>query len=136
MIPRLAAALILTLGMPTAGFPAPAGQAVFNVRDFGATGLKSGSAQAAIQKAVDACAAAGGGTVYVPPGAYSTGTIILRSHIRFFVEAGATIYSIKDKAAFPKDAPFLRRGPGRHHPRRPRHDRRPGRLRIQAQGQP
>jgi polygalacturonase len=106
MIPRLAAALILILGLPLAGFPAPAGQAVFNVRDFGATGLKAGSAQAAIQKAVDACASAGGGTVYVPPGAYSTGTIWLRSHVRFFVEAGATIYSIKDKAAFPKEALF------------------------------
>jgi polygalacturonase len=103
MIARLAAALILSLGLPLAGLSAPAGQAVFNVRDFGATGLKAGSAQAAIQKAVDACAAAGGGTVYVPPGAYSTGTIHLRSHVRFFVEAGATIYSIKDKAAFPQD---------------------------------
>ncbi len=80
-----------------------AGTAVFNIRDFGATGLKAGSAQAAIQRAVDACAAAGGGTVYVPPGEYSTGTIYLRSHVRFFVEAGATIYSIKEKAAFAKD---------------------------------
>jgi polygalacturonase len=86
---------------------APAnGPAVFNIRDYGATGLKAGSAQAAIQRAVDACAAAGGGIVYVPPGEYSTGTIFLRSHVRFEVEAGATIYSIKDKAAFPKDALF------------------------------
>ena len=83
-----------------------AGQKIFNIRDFGATGTKAGSAQAAIQKAVDACAAAGGGQVYVPPGQYATGTIHLRSHVRFFVEAGATIYSIKNKAAFDKDALF------------------------------
>jgi hypothetical protein len=78
----------------------------YNVRDFGAKGIKAESAQASIQRAVDACAAAGGGMVYVPPGAYSTGTIHLKSHIRFFVEAGAVVYSIKDKAAFDKDALF------------------------------
>ena len=33
--------------------------AVFNVRDFGAAGKKEQNAQGAIQKAVDACAAAG-----------------------------------------------------------------------------
>jgi hypothetical protein len=80
--------------------------AVFNIKDFGATGLKSDNAQAAIERAVNACAAAGGGLVYVPPGDYSTGTIHLRSHVRFFVEAGATIYSIKSKEAFDKDALF------------------------------
>jgi hypothetical protein len=80
--------------------------AVFNIRDFGATGLKSDKAQSAIQKALDACAAAGGGLVYVPPGEYSTGTIHLRSRVRFFIEAGATLYSIKEKAAFDKDALF------------------------------
>jgi len=78
--------------------------AVFNIKDYGATGNKTDSAQAAIQKAIDACAEAGGGMVYVPPGEYSSGTIHLRSHVRFFVEAGATIYSIKDKNAFDKDA--------------------------------
>ena len=65
--------------------------AVFNIKDFGATGLKSDNARAAIERAVNACAAAGGGLVYVPPGDYSTGTIHLRSHVRFLVEAGATI---------------------------------------------
>jgi hypothetical protein len=78
----------------------------FNIRDYGATGIKEENAQSAIQKAIDACAEAGGGTVYVPPGAYSTGTLHLRSHVRFHVEAGATIYSIKDKSAFDKDALF------------------------------
>ena len=84
----------------------PAESPVFNIRDFGATGAKADDAGPAIRKAVEACAAAGGGLVYVPPGAYSSGTIHLRSHIRFFVEAGATLYSIKEKAAFDKDALF------------------------------
>ena len=82
------------------------GLAIFNVKDYGATGKKAANAQAAIQKTIDACAAAGGGMVYVPPGEYSTGTLYLRSHVRFHVESGATIYSIKDKNAFSKDALF------------------------------
>jgi polygalacturonase len=85
--------------------PAP-GAGTYNIRDYGATGLKQDSAQAAIQKAVDACAAAGGGTVLVPPGDYSTGTIFLRSHVRVFLESGATIFSIKVKSAFPKESLF------------------------------
>jgi hypothetical protein len=110
MLSRYAALALAVAGFLLSPAPAaaaqPAGPTVFNVRDYGATGLKAGSAQAAIQKAVDACGAAGGGTVYVPPGEYSTGTILLRSRVRFLVEAGATIFSIKDKAAFPKDALF------------------------------
>ncbi len=82
------------------------GLAVFDVKAFGATGRKTDNARAAIQKAVDACAAAGGGMVYLPPGEYSSGTIHLRSRVRFFLEAGATLYSIKDKNAFDKDALF------------------------------
>jgi polygalacturonase len=92
-------------GPAAAALPAlEQGPKVFNVRDYGATGRKAESAQAAIQKAVDACAAAGGGMVYMPPGEYSSGTIHLRSHVRLFVEAGATVWSIKQKAAFDKDS--------------------------------
>lgn len=79
---------------------------VFNVKDYGATGEKSQNARQAIQKAIEACAAAGGGLVYFPPGDYSTGTIHLRSQVRIFIEAGATVYSIKDKSAFDRDALF------------------------------
>jgi len=107
-IPVLAYVLIMgARHAPAAGRPVlDIPSSVFNVRDYGATGNREGSSQAAIQKAIDACAAAGGGMVYVPPGSYSTGTLHLRSHVRVFVEAGAVIYSIKDKAAFDKDALF------------------------------
>ena len=80
--------------------------AVFNVREYGATGTQQDTAQAAIQQAIDACAAAGGGVVCFPPGAYTSGTLHLRSHVRLFVEAGATIYSSKEPAAFDKPALF------------------------------
>ncbi len=89
-------------GRPASRAAAP--DAVFNIRDFGATGVKDDLAQEAIQAAVDACAAAGGGTVLVPPGDYTSGTIHLRSHVRLCVEAGATVYSLHDKSRFDKDA--------------------------------
>jgi hypothetical protein len=103
--------LLLTISLAPGSAAERSGTAaVFNVRDFGATGNKGESAQAAIQKAVDACASAGGGTVLVPPEEYATGTIHLRSHVRFQIEAGATVYSIKRKEVFDKDALFYGEG--------------------------
>ena len=90
----------------------PTAQAVFNVRTFGASGQKADSAQAAIQAAIDAAAAAGGGMVYLPPGDYTTGTLRLKSHVRVFLEAGATIWSSKNPADFDKALFF---GEGVHH---------------------
>ncbi len=79
---------------------------VFNVKDFGATGIKTDKAREAIQKAVDACAEAGGGMVYLPPGEYTSGTIHLRSHVRFFIESGATFFASREKPDYDKDALF------------------------------
>jgi hypothetical protein len=95
-------------GMVTGRIDLPAKQAmlVFNVRDYGANGVKEESAQAAIQRAIDACAAAGGGTVYFPPGVYTSGTIHLRSHVRILLDAGATLYSSKDRASFDRHGLF------------------------------
>src|SRR5262249_13342381 len=45
----------------------------------------------AINDAFEACAAAGGGQVLVPPGRYLSGTIHLRSHSTFFLSAGAIL---------------------------------------------
>lgn len=89
---------------------AAVGTAVFNVRNYGATGNKADSAHAAIQKAVDVCAAAGGGMVYLPPGDYTSGTIKLRSHVRFHIEAGATLFASMDYKTFDKGALFYGEG--------------------------
>ncbi len=80
--------------------------AVYNVCNYGASGNKEDNAQGAIHKAIEACATAGGGTVYFPPGAYTTGTIHMRSNVRIFVEAGATIFSSKEPATFDQRALF------------------------------
>ena len=44
---------------------------IFSVKDFGAVGDGSTSDTAAIQAAINACGAAGGGTVYFPAGTYA-----------------------------------------------------------------
>jgi polygalacturonase len=97
-------AVVAVAGRPVPAGGGQAGARVFNIRDFGATGIKADNARPAVQKAIDACAAAGGGTVLVPAGEYSSGTIHLRSHVRLFLDAGATVFSSKDKTAFDKDA--------------------------------
>src|SRR5262245_48243619 len=79
---------------------------IFDVRDLGATGVKADDARPALQRAIDECAAAGGGTVLVPPGEYTSGTLVLRSHVTIRVEGGATIFSSKREGAFPQDALF------------------------------
>jgi len=78
-------------------------EAVFNVKDNGATGRKSDDARPAIQKALDAAGAAGG-TVYLPPGEYTSGTLHLRSHVRLLIDSGATLYASLDGKAFDKAA--------------------------------
>lgn len=73
--------------------------AIHNVRDYGATGTRKQSSKettAAIQKAIDTCAEKGGGMVYVGPGQYVTGPLNLKSNVRFYIEAGATIYGSRD----------------------------------------
>jgi hypothetical protein len=81
------------------------GVRTFNVKNYGATGDKADDARKAIQSAVEACAKAGGGTVYLPPGEYTSGTIHLRSHVRLLIDAGATLYASTDPAAY--DQPTL-----------------------------
>ena len=49
--------------------------AVFNVRDFGAMGDGTNKDTVAFQKALDACAVAGGGDVIVPAGNYLIGSV-------------------------------------------------------------
>jgi len=84
--------------------PAAAAEAIFNIKDYGATGRKSDDARPAIQKAIDTAGAAGGGTVYLPPGEYTSGTLHLRSHVRMLIDSGATLFASLDSKAFDKAA--------------------------------
>jgi hypothetical protein len=59
--------------------------AVFNVKDYGAKGDSSVDDRPAIQRAVDACAAVGGGTVYVPAGNYRLDTGVVPSGSYYWI---------------------------------------------------
>ena len=65
--------------------------AVFDPRAFGAAGDGRTKDSPAIQRAIDACTAAGGGIVYCSPGTYLCGTVTLKSNVTLYLEAGATI---------------------------------------------
>jgi hypothetical protein len=77
---------------------APSG--AFNVRQYGATGKRADNATKAIQAAIDACTAAGGGVVYVPSGEYTTGSIHLKDNVNLYLEGGATLFLSQNAADF------------------------------------
>jgi polygalacturonase len=64
---------------------------VFDVRAFGATGDGRTIDSDAINRAIDAAAAAGGGTVVFPAGTYASHSIRLRSHVGLFLGQGAVL---------------------------------------------
>jgi len=70
---------------------APAGHGTFDVRTYGATGDGSTLDTGAINKAIDAAAAAGGGTVLFPAGNYLSYSIHLKSNIVLQLDQGATV---------------------------------------------
>ncbi|HEY5381278.1 MAG TPA: glycoside hydrolase family 28 protein [Acidobacteriaceae bacterium] len=67
------------------------GAAVFDVRTYGATGDGKTMDSPAINRAIDAAAAAGGGVVLFPAGAYLSFSIHLHSHIQLRLEPGSAI---------------------------------------------
>jgi hypothetical protein len=80
--------------------PAP----VFDPRSFGARGDGATSDQAAIQQAIDA-AASTGGSVVLTDGRFLSGTLTLRSHMTFYVDASATLLGSTSAADYPAQAP-------------------------------
>ena len=63
----------------------------FEVRRFGAVGDGKAVDTAAINKAIEEAAGAGGGTVVFAPGTYLSGSIHLRSHVALVIDHGATV---------------------------------------------
>ncbi len=88
----------------------PSHISLFNVRDFGASGRKDDDARTAIQAAIDACAAVGGGMVYFPPGEYTSGTLHLRSHVRVHLKLVQRCIPARTRNAFDKHGLFYAEG--------------------------
>lgn len=87
--------LFLTLFCGVAGaFASHA--AVHDITAYGAVADTTQLSTAAIQRAIDACNAAGGGEVLVPAGDWKTGSIFLKSNVTLRLENGATLYGSTD----------------------------------------
>ena len=85
----------------------PAGKAVYNVREYGATGDGKTLDSPAVNRAIEACAKAGGGTVCLPGGTYLCGSIHLASNINLLIDAGAIILGApQDMKAYDPAEPF------------------------------
>src|ERR1019366_2758047 len=67
------------------------GTELFNIVDYGAKNDASALATDGFRKAIEAAKAAGGGTIYVPPGRYKSGPSGLFSNMTLDVDAGAAI---------------------------------------------
>src|SRR5579862_5470909 len=72
------------------------GARVYNIRTFGAKGDKSALDTAALQAAIDACAGDGGGTVLIPAGTFTIGTVELKSNVTLHIAASATLLGSAD----------------------------------------
>jgi polygalacturonase len=72
---------------------------VFDVKAYGATGDGKTLDSDAINRAIEAAGAGGGGTVRFPPGTYVSSSIRLKSNLTLYLEAGATLEAVDDRVA-------------------------------------
>jgi polygalacturonase len=72
----------------------------FSVKKFGAIGDSTKDCTRAFARAIEACSAAGGGRVEVPPGVYLSGAIHLKSNVNLHLQKGAVIRFSTDPSKY------------------------------------
>ena len=91
----VAGAAIPSLTFGAAGTPgaesAAAAPGIFDIRSYGATGDGKTLDTDAINRAIDATVAAGGGLVFFPAGSYLCFSIHLKSQVHLYLSQGCTI---------------------------------------------
>jgi hypothetical protein len=73
---------------------APKGGPLFLANAYGAVGNGIKNSTAAIQKAIDACAKAGGGVVSFETGSYVTGALFLKSNVNLLIDKNVTLLPV------------------------------------------
>ena len=100
--PFIACLAALLASLPcigTQGAPDPSA-AIFGVRDFGAVGDGATKDTAAVQRAIDAAASAGGGEVWLADGTFLCGSLYLKSHVALHVGTNAVLKASPDRADY------------------------------------
>jgi len=75
--------------------------AEFKANDYGAKPGGTDNNAAAIQKAIDAAAKAGGGEVILDPGVYMSGALFVKSNVHLRLDEGVEIRAINDDSLYP-----------------------------------
>ncbi len=83
-----------------------------SLAEYGGTPDSETLSTAALERAIDACAARGGGRVVVPPGLWLTGPIVLRSRIDLHLERGALVIFTPQRSEYPLEASEYEGGAG------------------------
>jgi hypothetical protein len=92
--------VILACGLARAADLKPPSPTSCAVTAFAAKGDGTTNDTLALQRAIDACAARGGGSVCFPPGVYLCGSLHLRSGVVLRLDAGATIKGSERRADY------------------------------------
>ena len=96
--------------LPALGFlfaALPVRGEVIDAIKVGAVGDATTLNTTAIQKAIDDCSAAGGGTISFPAGRYLTGTIQIKSNVTLRLEKDATLLGSTEAADYRNLDPFI-----------------------------
>jgi hypothetical protein len=80
--------------------PPSSGHKIHNIVAGGADPTGAAMSTSAVQGAVDAATAAGGGTVYVPAGVYKVGNVVLKSNVSLYLKPGAVFRFTGDPADY------------------------------------
>src|SRR5690554_5357780 len=91
---------LLGFGLVSATAKPDQSHSPFNVKNFGATGIRQDNATKAFRDTIQACTKAGGGTVQVPAGEYTVGTVQLRDNVTLHLEAGATLFASQERTDY------------------------------------
>jgi polygalacturonase len=94
--------MLIGMALPSAAQgPAAPHPFFFNVLDYGAKRDGSASSTAAIRSAIQACAKAGGGTVFIPAGQYISGAIEMVSNMTLYLDSGAVLRFAANRQEYP-----------------------------------